>query len=42
MLDELVPLFKVTADFNDLLDIMIGRQFKRADVDLNKIFQEVL
>jgi len=42
VLDELVALLKVAADFNDLLDVVIGGEFHRANVDLNKILQEVL
>lgn len=42
MLDELRPLFKVAADFDNLLDVVVGGKLSRANVDLDKILQEVL
>lgn len=42
VLDKFGSLFEVTADFNDLLNVVIGRQIHRPDVNLNGIFQEVL
>jgi hypothetical protein len=42
MLDEFVALLKVAADFNDLFDVVVGSEFHGADVNLNKVFQEVL
>ena len=42
VLDEFRTLFKVAADLNNLLDIMIGGKFCGADIDLNKVFQEIL
>ena len=40
--DELRPLLKVADDLNDLLDVVIGRELHRADVDLDEVLQEVL
>ena len=42
MFDELRPLLEVADDLNDLLDVVVGRELHRADVDLNEILQEVL
>lgn len=42
VLNELGSLLKVTADFDDLLNVVICGQFKRTNVDLDKIAQEVL
>lgn len=42
MLDQLCSLLEITADFNDLLDVVIGGQLHRSDVDLNHVFQEIL
>lgn len=42
VLDELRALLEVTANFDNLLDVVVGRQLSRADVDLNEILQEIL
>lgn len=42
MSDQLSALLEVTADFDNLLDVMVGSEFHRPDVDLNHVFQEVL
>ena len=42
MLDQLGTLLKVTADFNDLGDVMIRSELHRANIDLNKVLQEIL
>lgn len=42
VLNELGSLLKVAANFNDLSDVVVSRQFHRADVDLNEIAQEIL
>jgi hypothetical protein len=42
VLDELVPLLKVAANFNDLLDVRVGSQFHGTNVHLNEILEEVL
>lgn len=42
MLDQLGTLLKVTADLNDLGDIMIRCKLHRAYIDLNKVLQEIL
>lgn len=42
MSDQLSTLLEVTADFDNLLDVVVGSEFHRPDVDLNHVFQEVL
>ena len=42
MLDQLGTLLKVTADFNELCDVMICRELHRTNIDLNKVPQEIL
>lgn len=42
VLDELIPLLKVAANFNDLLDVRIGCQFHGANVHLNEVLEEIL
>jgi hypothetical protein len=42
MLDQLGTLLKVTADFNNLGDVMIRCELHRANIDLNKVLQEIL
>ena len=42
VLNELRPLLKVTADLDNLLDVVVGRQLSRADVNLDEVLQEVL
>ena len=42
VLDELGALLKVTANLNDLLNIVVCGELHRTDVDLNEIFQEIL
>ena len=42
MFDQLGTLLEITADFDDLLDVVVGCEFHRPDVDLNHLFQEVL
>jgi len=40
--NQLGPLLKVGADRNDLTNVVVSCKFHRANVDLNKIVQEVL
>lgn len=42
VLDELVPLFEITADFDDLLDVGVGGEFHGTNVDLEGVPEEVL
>jgi len=42
VLDQFITLFEVTADVNNLLDVMICRKLHGTDVDLNHILQEIL
>lgn len=42
MLDQLAALLEVAADLNELLDVVVRRQFHGSDVDLNEILQEIL
>lgn len=41
MLDKLGSLFKVSADLDHLLDVVVGSQVHGSDVDLNEVVQEV-
>ena len=40
--DQLVALFEVAANFNDLLDVVVCGQLHRTDIDLYHIPKEVL
>lgn len=42
VLDQFVALLEVTADFNDLLNIVVGSELKGSNIDLYKVFQEIL
>src|SRR6266852_4861373 len=42
MFDQLGAFLKVAADFDDLGNVMVGCELHRTNVDLNKVFQEVL
>ena len=42
VLDELVSLFKVAANLDDLLDIGVSGELHGADVDLDRVTQEIL
>lgn len=42
VLDELGSFFEIATNFNNLLNIVIGCQVHRPDVNLNGIFQKVL
>ena len=42
VLDELRPLLKVADDLDDLLDVVVGSELHRTNVDLNEFLQEVL
>ena len=42
VLDELRSLLEITANFDDLLNVVIGSKLSRTNVDLDEIFQEVL
>lgn len=42
MFDQLVAFFEVTADFDDLRDVVIGRKLHGTNVNLNEILQEIL
>ena len=42
VLDELIPLLEITADFNNLGDVVVSSELHGANIDLNEIAQEVL
>ena len=42
VLDELVSLFEVAANLDDLLDIGVSGELHGADVDLDRVSQEIL
>lgn len=42
MFDQLGPLLKVGTDRNDLTNVVVSCQFHRANIDLNKVAQEIL
>lgn len=42
MFDELIAFLKLAADIDNLLNIVVGGELHGADVDLNKVAQEVL
>lgn len=42
VLDEFRALLKIAADFYDLLDIVVGGELRRTNVDLDEVLQEVL
>jgi hypothetical protein len=42
MSDQLSTLLEVAADFDNLLDVVVGSEFHRPDVNLDHVFQEVL
>ena len=42
MLNELGALFEVTADFDELFDVVIGTKLHGANIDLDEVLQEVL
>lgn len=42
VLGKLATLLKVTANFHNLCDVVVGGEFHRANVDLNHVFEEVL
>lgn len=42
VLDKFGAFLEITADFNNLLDVVVGGEFHRTNVDLNKIPQKVL
>ena len=42
VLDELRPLLEVADDLDDLLDVVVGSELHRTNVDLNEVLQEVL
>lgn len=42
MPDQLSTFFEVAADFDNLLDVVVGSELHRPNVDLNHVFQEVL
>ena len=42
VLDKPGALLKVAADFNDLLNVVVGGEFERTDVDLDEVLEEVL
>ncbi len=39
--NELAPLFELGADLDDLLDVVVGGELRRTDVDLSKVVEEV-
>ena len=41
VLDELSSLLKVGADLDELLDVVVGGQLHRSDVDLDRVLEEV-
>jgi hypothetical protein len=42
VLDQFVPLFEVTDNIDDLLDVMVGGQLHGSYVDLDHILEEIL
>lgn len=42
VLDEFCPLLEIAADIDDLLNVVVGGELRRADVNLNEVLQEVL
>lgn len=42
VLDQFVPLFEITANFNDLTNVVVRSEFHRSNIDLNEIFQKIL
>ncbi len=42
MLNKLRTLFKIAADFDKLLYVVIGGELQGSDVDLDEVFQEIL
>ena len=42
MLDELRAFFKLSANFNELVDVVVGCQLHRSDVDLDEVLKEIL
>lgn len=42
MFDQLGAFLKVTADFDDLGDVMVRCELHRTNIDLDKVFQEIL
>ena len=42
VLDELGTLLEVAADFDDLLNVVIGSKLGRANVDLDEVLEEIL
>ena len=41
VLDELASLLKVGADLNELLDVVVGGELHRSNVDLDRVLEEV-
>jgi hypothetical protein len=42
MLDEFGPLLELAADFDELLNVVVGRELHRTNVDLNEVLEEIL
>lgn len=42
MFDQLGAFFEVAADFDDLGDVMVRCELHRTNIDLDKVFQEIL
>ena len=42
MFDQLGALLKVAADFDDLGNVMVRCELHRTNIDLDKVFQEIL
>jgi hypothetical protein len=42
MLDQLRAFLEVAADFDDLGNVMVRREFHRTNIDLNEVLQEIL
>lgn len=42
VLDEFRTLLKVAADLDDLLNIVVGGELRRTDVNLDEVLQKVL
>lgn len=42
VIDKLCPLLEVAANFDNLLDVVVGGQLHRSDVDLDHVLEEIL
>lgn len=42
MFDQFGALLEIAADFNELLNVVVGGELHRSDVDLDHVFQEIL